>query len=215
MTRSIRHVALGLALCLLPITTLAQEPAAPQRSIGDVLGITAPPADHETHVPGPPYIACQCTTNPVRIEWAPDTRRVAQPEAYHMYVGSAPGQADLGVYNMGLATSWSGYVQPGVNYYVHIRAVNSFGGNFSAQVIVSVGNPAPQLVATVSGRTLTVWWTGSPTAYLFYSNRADFATNAYVVVSGNVATFSPVPPGVYDFLLWNGQWSNPVTVTVF
>ena len=179
-----------------------------------MLGATDPPADHETHVPGPPYIACQCATNPVTISWAPDTRRVAQPEAIHMYLGSRPGKRISRRWNMGLSTSWSGSAQPGANYYVHIRAVNSFGGNFSAQVVVSVGNPTPVLSGTLTGRDLTLRWTGSPTATLFASTSPLFATYGSVAVSGNVISFRNVAPGVDHLILWTGQWSNILAATV-
>lgn len=214
MTRTTRQVAFGLALCLLPLTTLAQ-PLAPPVPPPAVVAVTDQPADHETGAPGPPSIACVCTTNPVIIRWAPDTRRVAQPEAYHMYVGSYAGGSNLAVYNMGLATEWSGYVPPGGIYYIRIRAVNLFGGNFSAQEVVNTAPPAPVLTAVGGVRTLTVSWSGSPSAYLFYSTDPLYRSYNYIGVSGYVATYSNVPPGVYCLIVWTGQWSNFVAVTVF
>jgi hypothetical protein len=188
-----------------------------------VLGLSAPlaltmvlafatnaAADHETGQPGPPTLACQCTTNPVVLMWVPDTRRVAQPTLYRMSIGTRPGQEDIGVFDMGLNTQWTAIATPGVSYYVRIAGVNALGGNYSNEVVISVPNvTTPVLSGTLNGRDLTLRWTASPTAILYVSYSASFTTYATVAVSGNVAPFSNVAPGVYYFILWNGtQWSN-------
>lgn len=181
-----------------------------------VLGLaTSAAADHETNKPGPPTLACQCTTNPVTLAWVPDTRRVAQPTLYRMYIGSRPSQADLGIVDLGLTTQWTGTGTPGVNYYIRIAAVNAFGFNYSNEVVISVPNgTTPVLSGTLNGRALTLRWTGSPTATLYVSSSATFATYTSVAVSGNVVTYSTVP-GVYYLVLWTGtQWSNILPVIV-
>ena len=61
---------------------------------------TSAAADEEFNKPGPPTLACQCTTNPVTLSWAPETRRIEQPLIYRMYIGSRPGQADLGIIDL-------------------------------------------------------------------------------------------------------------------
>ncbi len=209
---TIRPLAFTMVLAL--ATSVAAQEPAPTQTPAPAGDTAADPnaLDHATHVPGPPTLTCRCNTNPIFLTWAADTRRVEQPLLYRMVIGSRPGQEDLGVYDMGLTTSWTANAAPGVNYYIRIAAVNWFGGHYSNEVNVNVG--ATVLSGTLSGRVLTLRWTGSPTVTLYYSNHVLFATYGSVAVSGNQASFT-VPPGVYYLVLWNGtQWSNFLTATV-
>lgn len=149
------------------------------------------------------------TGNTVTVSWnaAPTGGRA---ESYIIAAGSAPGQANLALFDTGSSgTSFAASAPSGV-YYVRIAANNPCGQSPpSNEVSFTLG---PQLPGAPSGlhasvapdRPVTLTWTapasgGAPTAYLVLAGNAPGLSNLAVISTGSAATtFTAVaPPGVY------------------
>jgi predicted phage tail protein len=95
-------------------------------------------------VPEPPQLtAVQVATNPVTLSWsaAPGATR------YVLSAGTAPGKSDIAVVPMGTATSVTGDLAPGAQYYVRVAAINDQGAVRSNEISFVVGQAGPAAAA--------------------------------------------------------------------
>ncbi len=157
--------------------------------------------------PGPPVLGTpQLGNGSVTLQWtAPSSDSGGGPAtSYVIEAGTAPGLSNIGVFNVGSATTFATAIPPGV-YYVRVRAVNAAGYSApSAEREVRYGTTsAPRSLAqTGSGSTVTLTWrapsSGTPTGYLIEVGNASGQTNLAVVPVGNVLRFTAsVPSGRY------------------
>jgi hypothetical protein len=93
----------------------------------------------------------------------------ATPTQYVVEAGSAPGLSDLA--NVATGTAVTTFQATGVaagRYYLRVRSANAAGRSApSPEVLLTVGSGcagAPTLTSTVSGTTVTLVWTATPSA---------------------------------------------------
>lgn len=152
----------------------------------------------------PASLAATWSGSTVILTWGSS----AGASAYALEVGTASGASDVGVFNMGAATSYATPVPPG-RFYVRVRGVNANGMSApSNQLAVQAGAEslpgAPRnLTSSGSGSTVTLRWAapstgGTPTAYLIEVGSASGLSNLGVFNVGGITTLTtPVPSGTY------------------
>jgi hypothetical protein len=168
----------------------------------------------------------------VQLDWD----RVIDPVISHQIeAGSAPGLANLAVFNTGSAanTLTVGNVPPG-EYYVRVRAVgpDNQPGPASNEIVVRVGSclgapGAPgALIAEVSGNRVTLSWPGTnvpaASSYIVEAGTAPGLANIVVFDTGNAAqtVSATAPDGLYYVRVrgrnacGTGPASNEVRVSV-
>ena len=99
-------------------------------------------------IPGPPTgLQAALTPGGVSLQWnAPSVGGV--PTGYTLLVGSAAGQLNIGVFQLGPATSLSSPAPAGT-YFVRVVAVNACGSSApSTEVFFTIGAPAGPLQRT-------------------------------------------------------------------
>lgn len=160
--------------------------------------VIAPPA-------APTSWAVRSRTNPVTIAWAPGANGGA-PTSYIVVAGTTPGASDLGVFDVGAATTIAGVVPIETPIFVHVIAMNAAGTAVSTPMTLDVPvdpTPAPPFLRSpvVAGRNVSLSWLPPSCGASSYTVRVR-ATNGGPVIAEFV-TASPtfwaqdVPPGTY------------------
>lgn len=142
----------------------------------------------------------------VRLDW---TRPAdGDPIDYRVEAGSRSGAADIAVLRLPPATTVTVANVPDGRYFVRVRAATPAGvGPPSNEVEVVVGTPAPPaptgLIATVSGRTVTLEWSavsGPVDRYLLDvgsgAGQSDLVRDLSLGLT-TTARFDDVPAGLY------------------
>ena len=177
-------------------------PGSPSNEVVVTIGCTGPPA-----APAGFGVTQGAGGNPIHFAWAAPSAAVT---AYRLEAGSGPGLANLATVNLaGSATVFDVQAPPG-SYFVRLRALNACGTSAPSQeVVVTVGSgcvapSAPQnLVASVSGQTVTLGWTPpatgtAPISYTLLAGSTSGASNiATVPMGGATSIQAPVPNGTY------------------
>lgn len=131
-----------------------------------------------------------------------------RPSYFQVAVGRAPGAADLGTFNVGVATTVSGGVAPGT-YYARVTAVNERGSATSVEVPFAVTPRLPppgtprNFSVTAAGSTLTLAWLpaasgGTLGSYVVEAGSQSGLSNIYNGAVGTATTLTAqVPLGTY------------------
>lgn len=108
-----------------------------------------------------PYIASltlvarQVDRNPVTLDWT--LKSLSVPSRYLLHVGTAPAASDVGVFDMGLATTVTAFAPTGMRLYVRVTADVACGGDLSNEVTFVAGVPnvpgSPELFVPPGGNS--------------------------------------------------------------
>lgn len=163
-------------------------------------------------VPGAP-IGVSGQVNPnnsVTLSWAAPNGG-AQPSNYAVDAGTTTGSSNLAANVLvGNVLSVTGPPLPAGSYFVRVKAVNQFGpGPVSTEVMFTIGavavpGPPTNLVASVSGTTLSLTWGapasgGMPLGYVIDAGGGPGGSNiaAGVAVGNVLGAAGNVPVGQY------------------
>lgn len=175
-----------------------------------VFAVAAPGAAQA--VPGAPIGVSGVvnSNNSVTLSWSAPNGG-ATPSNYAIDAGTTSGASDLAANVLvGNVLSVTGPPVPAGTYFVRVKAVNQFGpGPVSTEVMLTVGavavpGPPTNLVASVSGTTLTLTWGapasgGAPLGYLIDAGTGPGGSNiaAGVNVGNILGASAAVPVGQY------------------
>jgi hypothetical protein len=188
-----------------PGTYYARVQAANVVGVGPTTGAVMFRVGASIAVPATPSaLAATWANGAVTLSW----RASSGATSYALEVGSAPGAADLGVFNVGNVTAYSAAVPVGT-YYVRVRGLNAGGSSAPSNEVVLQSVPvavpgAPRnLTSSGSGATVTLAWAapssgGAPTSYVVEVGSASGQTDVGVFSVGAVtAITTTAPPGTY------------------
>jgi hypothetical protein len=164
-------------------------------------GTTAVPA-------APSGLQSVVTGNLVTVTWNPVASGSPAAVSYVLQAGSAPGASNLFHASVGIATTASGALPPGI-YYWRVLAVSSAGfspPSAEAQFVVG-GCEIPvaplDFRFSINGRTVSLSWsaapTGSaPTTYVLEAGSSPTLANLLVANVGlETVVVTTAPPGTY------------------
>lgn len=109
----------------------------------------------------PKLIPTQVTSNPIVLNWSAGSGVATQ--RFVLHAGTAPGLSNVGVFEMGLATSVSAMAPANLPLHVRVVAHNTAGGTASNEISFTVaGPPAPAAPVMqspqVNGSTVRLAW---------------------------------------------------------
>jgi hypothetical protein len=179
-------------------------------------GISAPSNEVTVAVPGgasgcsappnaPTALIGGATGNLVTLNWTPGGGCAASSFAVH--AGSAPGQSNVTIANVGAATSLSAGAPSGT-YFVRVVALNAFGASGpSNEVIITVGAAcqppaaAPVLLTpTVTSNSIALTWIpvgGAVTGYAIEGGSLpDLTDRLNAITSDTTYTWLNAPAGL-------------------
>jgi predicted phage tail protein len=157
--------------------------------------------------PNPPQnLTGSATGNIVTITWSPPVGGCAAT-SYAVQAGSAPGQSNITVVNVGPARSLSASAPAGT-YYLRVVALNTFGGSTASnEIAVTVAAPCQRpgapfvLTPTVSGSTVTFSWIapgGTVAGYWVEAGSAPGSANLLNTTTGATTyTWTNAPTGTH------------------
>ena len=190
-----------------------------------------------TAAPAPPVLLSPSVdTGLVTLSWLQPA--TGEPTTYRLSAGTAPGVADLIVFDTGSSATAIAVGTPGPGtYYLFAQADNGCGLSAASNtiaVVVPAAVPAPAapqaLTAAVAGNTVTLGWLppaggARPSHYLLEAGSgpglADYGVFPYAFSAGPTSiTIDGVPPASYYVRVRSlnggggGPASNEVIVTV-
>lgn len=158
---------------------------------------------------GPYGLTVTWSGTTARFTWTPpQTTDPGQlPTSYVLEAGSSTGLANLATMHVGVATSVTTEVPPGV-YFVRVRGVNAYGTSDPSNEVVVQGAAivpqAPQgLSSSGGGNVVNLWWGApgngvAPSGYVIEAGSAPGLSNIGSFNVGNTTSISTtVPPGTY------------------
>ncbi len=158
-------------------------------------------------VPTPPTdLSGLAAGNDVSFSWSAPASLVS---SYLLAAGSAPGQSDIGTFDLNSRAPRFFGSAPNGTYFVRVHARNAFGiGQASNEFRLVVGPPActgappapTGLQATVTGTTVSLTWEPAlaATAYVLQAGGAPGGSELAQLTLGAGTTFSTAAaPGVY------------------
>jgi uncharacterized protein YkwD len=158
-------------------------------------------------LPGAPInLVVQVSGSTVTLSWSAPAGALT---GFRLEAGSAPGLSDAAVVQLDNVLQFTATDVPSGTYYVRVRAIDAEGaGPPSNEVVVQVGalgtapSPPTNLVAQVTGSTVTITWSAPPgtvTGYRLEAGSASGLSNIADMPLGPVPllSVSSVPPGTY------------------
>lgn len=157
-------------------------------------------------VPGAPSgLNATVAGRDVTLSWAPPSGGLA-PTGYRLEAGSAPGIADIAVFDSGPATVLGVSNVPDGAYFVRVRAVrnNALGPPSNEVQVVVAGCPVPAVPASLtrggSGSTVVLTWAAAAGAlqYVVEAGSGPGQNNLANINAGAATTLTALAPnGLY------------------
>jgi hypothetical protein len=137
----------------------------------------------------------------VDLNWA---HAIGNGSTYRLHAGTALGDASIGTFNLGNATSFSAAAGPGA-FFTRMQALNPCGiSALTGDHLISVAGVAPPAppaaTSIVAGNTVTIQWNAVPgaTGYKLDAGTGPTLANVVSFPTPNTSLTAPgVPSGTY------------------